>query len=94
MEIVKQNEVFNLSDTTEVFEMQGNANYDVSGSLQVHFTVNKIGGEYIGDAHYNKYSESPTVNFGINCSEENRKELTSYVYTLIDTVLKHFNSSN
>ena len=90
MEITKQNESFNLKDNNEVFEMNGSASREVSGSLNIHFNVSKVGGEHVGDCHYNKYGESSNVNFGINCAEENRDELTAYADSVIDAVLEHF----
>lgn len=94
MKITKQNETFNLSDTTDVFEMNGNASYEVNGTLNLHINVNKVGGENVGDCYYNRYAESSNVNFGLNCSEENRDALTAYADTVIDTVLEHFNLIN
>ena len=89
MEITKQNESFNLKETTAQFEMNGSASREVSGSLNIHFNVNKVGGERLGDCHYNKYGEAGDINFGINCSEENRDELTAYADTVIDAVLAY-----
>lgn len=90
MEIIKQNESFTLKDTTETFEMIGSANREVSGSLNLHFNVNKVGGERVGEGHYNKYGETSDVNFGVNCSEENRDELLAYADTVVDSVLAYF----
>lgn len=92
MKIAKQNETFNLTDTTEVFEMYGSASQDVNGSLNINFQINKVGGDYLGDCHYNRYAESANVNFGLNCSEENRAEFTAYADSVIDFVLDHFNT--
>lgn len=90
MEIVKQSESFTLKDTTEVFEMSGSVSREVSGSLNLYFNVNKIDGERVGDCHYNKYGEANEVNFGVNCSEDNRDELTEYADTVVDSVLTYF----
>lgn len=92
MKITKQNETFNLTDTTEVFVMEGNINRDNEGTLNIHFNVNTTIGDVVGDCHYNKYGDSTTVNFGVNCSEENREALTEYADTVIDSVLEHFKS--
>lgn len=92
MKLTKQNETFNLTDTTEVFEMHGTASQDVNGSLNINFSVNKVGGEYLGDCHYNKYAESANVNFGFNCAEENRDEFVAYADSVIDFVLDNFNT--
>lgn len=90
MEIIKQNETFILKDTNEVFETNGSVSREISGSINLHINVNKIGGERVGDCHYNKYGESSDVNFGVNCSEENRDELTAYADTVVDSVLEYF----
>lgn len=91
MEITKQNETFNLKDSTEMFEINGNVSRDVSGSINIHFSINKSNGEHIGDCHYNKYSENSNINFGVNCSEANRDEVTEYADGIVDAVLSHFN---
>lgn len=90
MEIIKQTESFNLKDKNEVFEMTGNVSREVSGSLNVHFSVNKVEGEYVGDCNYNKYGEENPINFSVNCSEEHRDELTAYADAVIDEILEHF----
>lgn len=94
MKITKQNETFNLSDTTDVFEMNGSVSYEVTGTLNLHIHVNKVGGENVGDCHYNRYGESSNVNFGLNCSEENRDAFAAYADTIIDSVLEHFSLIN
>lgn len=92
MKITKQNETFNLTDATEVFVMEGDINRDNSGTLNIHFNVNTVDGDVVGDCHYNKYGDATTVNFGVNCSEENREALTVYADTVIDSILEHFKS--
>lgn len=90
MEIIKQSESFNLKDANETFEMSGTVNREISGSLNIHFNVNRLNGEYVGEGHYNKYGENSNINFGINCDEKVRDELTSYTDTVIDSVLEYF----
>lgn len=92
MEIIKQNESFVLTDTTDVYVMNGNVNREASGTINVYFNVNTVGDEYVGDCHYSAYPENNTVNFGVNCSETNRDELTAYADTVIDSVLEYFNT--
>ena len=91
MEIIKQTESFNLKDTTDLYEINGNINREISGSLNIHFSIKNITGEHLGDCHYNKYNESPNVNFSINCPEINREEITEYTDTIIDSILEYFN---
>lgn len=44
MEIVKQNETYQISDTNEKgWEMTGTASKDINGSLNINFTVSKPG---------------------------------------------------
>lgn len=90
MEIVKNSESFNLKDTTELFEMDGCVNQDVSGSLNIHFNITFNNGEFMGDCYYNKYKESNTINFNLNCSEEHRDTLTTYANSVIKFVLNSF----
>ena len=94
MKITKQNETFNLVDATDAFEMTGTASRDAAGSINVHFTVNKVGGDRVGDCHYNKYGENDTVNFGVSCSEENRESLATYADTVVDSVLEYLKEAN
>ena len=94
MEIVKTGESFTLKDTTDLFEINGNINRDLSGSINVNFSINKKEGDYVGDGHYYKYGESDSTNFGVNCKEEDRTTIIAYADTLIDSILNHFNSFN
>lgn len=90
MEIIKQSESFNLKDTNETFEMSGTVSREVSSSINIYFNVNRLSGEYVGDCYYNKYGEDSNINFGVNCAEEVRDELTSYTDTVIDYILEYF----
>jgi predicted class III extradiol MEMO1 family dioxygenase len=92
MEIVKQNESFTLKDSNEVYELNGSINRSISGSLNIHFSVNQVEGGRVGDCSYNKYSESGDVNFSVNCVEGKRDEFTSYADTVIDSVLEQLQS--
>lgn len=93
MEIVKQNESFLLKDTNGLLVMSGGATREVSGSLNVHFSVSKGEGERVGDCYYNKYGENGEVNFSVNCPEENRDELAAYADSVVDSVLEFFKSA-
>ena len=94
MEIIKKSENFNLKDTTEVFEMNGNFSYDTSGTLIVHFNVKNLDGSYVGDCQYNAYGESNNVSFTVSCSEPNRDALTAYANTIISAVIEHCKTNN
>lgn len=93
MEIVKQNENFILTDSTESFEINGTINKDTLGTLNINFNINEKGGNYLGNCYYNTYIENGNISFGLNCNEENRDALTSYTDTIIDSVLAYFNNA-
>lgn len=92
MEILKQNETFTLKDTTDVYEMNGNVSRDFMGTLNVNFSVTNLEGERVGDCYYNKYTDADTIHFDINCPESNRKALTAYAESVIDSVLEYIES--
>lgn len=90
MEIIKQNETFNLKDSNETFDISGSIVCEVSGSLNIHFTVNKVEGEYVGNVSYNKQDEASNVNFNINCPEAYRDDLSTYSDSVIKAILENF----
>lgn len=92
MEITKQNESFSLTDTTDVYSVNGNISKDVNGTLNVWLNVNTLEGERVGDCNYNKYQENSDVNFGLNCREEVREELAAYANTAIASILADFST--
>ena len=94
MEIVKHSEIFNLTETTELFEISGNVSCEVSGGMNIHFTVSKLGGEHLGNCHYNKTKDSADVNFGVNCPEEVREDLTVCADAIISSVLEKLEANN
>ena len=90
MEIVKQNETFNLTDTTAEYVVAGSVSCEASGAIGIHFTVNTHDSIRIGDCHYNKYEGHDSINFGLNTEEVHREALTQYATTLVNSVLNHF----
>lgn len=94
MEISKLNDIFNLTDTTDAYIATGNINKDVEGTLNIQFNVNRVDGTYLGDCSYSKYPSSTTAYFSISCSDSDRLEHLSYSATLVENVLKHFESVN
>ena len=94
MEIIKQNETFNVKDSNEKFEMSGSVSRDISLSLNIYFNVNHLEGNRVGEVRYNKYVESGDVNFGVTCSEANRDELSAYADATVDYILEYLNGSN
>ena len=51
MEIVKQNETYKITDTVDSWVMEGTASKDVSGAININFSVTVSGelSEYLGD---------------------------------------------
>lgn len=94
MEISKLNDIFNLTDTTDAYNTTGNISKDVEGTLNIQFNVNRVDGTYLGDCSYSKYPSSPIAHFSISCSDSDRSEHLSYSITLVEDVLKHFESVN
>lgn len=95
MEIIKQNETYQISESTENgWNMLGTVSKDSSGSLNMSFAVGKPGElvENIGDFNYYKPLESEMISVNYNTTEVNRKEFTTYADTVISTVLKHFST--
>ena len=94
MEIIRQNETFTIKDTTDMYEMSGSVSKEVNGSFHIHFSVNNTKGIRIGDSHYDKYADNENVNFGVNCAENVREELTVYSDSVVDSILKYFEVNN
>lgn len=93
MEIIKQNEMYQITDTAENgWTMTGNVSKDASGSMNISFAVGKPGElvENIGDFNYYKPLETSMVTVNYNTTEANREEFTTYADTVIQTVLEHF----
>jgi hypothetical protein len=93
MEIIKQNETFNLKETTDAYEMAGSVSRDVHGSLNININVTRLNGDRVGDCYYNKYANAEHVNLSISSSEDNREELVAYANTVIAYVLEYFESN-
>lgn len=97
MEIVKQNETYQITDSNldKGWEMSGTANRDLSGSLTISFSVSKPGElvENIGDCTYSKpFDNEGRISVSYTVSEVNRDEFVVYMNSVIDSVLEHFES--
>lgn len=93
IEIIKQNETFQLKESTDNgWAMSGSASKEVSGSYSINFSVTKPGelSEYIGDCSYYKPSEDGQVSINYTVSEQNRDALVAYSDTVLDAVLAKF----
>lgn len=98
MEIVKQNETYQISDTNEKgWETTGTANKDISGSLTISFAVSKPGElvENIGDCTYSKpFDDSGRISVSYSVSEVKRAEFVPYMDSVIDSVLQYLNQAS
>lgn len=90
MEIVKQNEQFNISDTTsEGWTVTGNFTKSIdNNNYSLNFNIQKDA-ESIGFVSYTNNSGEISINY--NCSEVNRDKFTAYMDTVIDSVLTYKN---
>lgn len=83
MEITKQNQTFNLTDTTsDGWSISGSATQEVNGSTSINFSVSKDGelNNQIGYYNYN----APTngmVNINITALPENLNAVIDYTQT-------------
>lgn len=90
MEIVKTNESYNITDKTDAgWALSGNVHNEVSGNINMNADVRNELGEHIGSMHYNRPTDGK-VHMSVNVDENMRDEFTSYVDTVIDSVLAHF----
>lgn len=98
MEIVKQNETYQISDTNEKgWETTGTANKDISGFLTIIFAVSKPGElvENIGDCTYSKpFDDSGRISVSYSVSEVKRAEFVPYMDSVIDSVLQYLNQAS
>lgn len=90
MEIVKLNEIYNVTDKTESgWSLNGSLQLEVNGSLSLHCNVNSELEEFIGSFSYYKPVEE-NINVSVNVNEENRDNFTKYANSIIESVLTNF----
>lgn len=94
MEITKHNEIFNLKETTDVYNTSGSINRETSGTLNINININNLSGDHVGNCNYSKFSETNDIHFSVNCVDENREELSIYANSIIDSALEYFKSNN
>lgn len=95
IEITKQNENYQISDTAENgWSMMGTASKESGGSININFSVSDPSGlednQAIGNCSYSKYDSSDRVSLSYDVDEANRDEFATYVDTVVDAVLAHF----
>lgn len=90
MEITKQNENYNITDTTSNgWSVSGSATKEESGSVSINFTANTDLGS-VGYMNYYKPVDTDVISANYTVSEANRDEFCTYADTVIDTVLTKF----
>ena len=89
MEITKKSETFSLTDTTDIFETQGEITYCPSESIQIRLNVSTLEGDYVGDCIYSKFEESDEMNYTVNCVQKRREELIVYSDSLITNIVSY-----
>lgn len=83
MEITKQNQTFNLTDTTsDGWSISGSATQEVNGSTSINFSVSKDGelNNQIGYYNYNVPTNG-MVNINITALPENLNAVIDYTRT-------------
>lgn len=94
MELIKRNEVFGISGTTEHYIVEGNVNRDLAGNINVNFRVSNLDETGIGNGYYNKYIENNYSDFGVSGSDENLGKLIIYAKEVVDFVNDNLDSIN
>lgn len=94
MEIVKTNEMYQISDTKEDkgWEMTGTANKDTIGSIGINFSVMKPGElvEEIGNGNYNREPGSDRVNISYSTYESKEDDFVAYMKEIVEAVKTNF----
>ena len=83
MEITKQNQTFNINDTTsDGWTVSGSATQEVNGSTSINFSVSKDG-ELKNQVGYYNYSipKNGMVNVNITSNPENLDAFINYAQT-------------
>ena len=98
MEIVKQNESYQISETRENGQhMIGTVSKDVNGVLSINFnllTAGELSDEHIGDANYYMAEGTSHVSINFSVAESNRDDFMTYMDTVFDTVLNFFQTED
>ena len=94
MDITKRNEVFEINGTTDRYIVNGTANRDVLGHLNIDFRFSNLDETGLGNGWYNQYPENNYSDFGISGSDENRAKLIEFANEVVDFVTEHFKSIN
>lgn len=88
MEITKQNQTFNLKDTTsDGWTVSGSATQEVDGNTSINFSVSKDGelNNQVGYYNYNVPTDG-MVNINITAIPENLDAVIDYTQTAIKKI--------
>ena len=88
MEITKQNQTFNLKDTTsDGWTVSGSATQEVDGNTSINFSVSKDGelNNQVGYYNYNIPTDG-MVNINITAIPENLDAVIDYTQTAIKKI--------
>lgn len=94
MELIKRNEVFEISGTTDSYIVEGNVNRALEGHINVNFRVNNLDGTGLGNGYYNKFYENNHSDFGVSASDENIEKLVKYAKEVVAFVNENLDSIN
>lgn len=94
MELIKRNEVFGISGTTEHYIVEGTVNRDHDGNINVNFRLSNLDETGIGNGYYNKYIENNYSDFGVSGSDENYAKLIEYAKEVVAFVNDNLDSIN
>ena len=94
MEITKQNETFNLTDTTEKgWKVTGTATNDVNGSLSINFNVNSSGELSDNIGWYNVSIPSDgMISLSLSASPKYYTDLIDYSQQALKIVQDYLNN--
>lgn len=91
MELIKTIESYNLTDTTDSWNISGSVTKENNGVIRLSFSANiKESGEYVGNFNYTVNAES-NVSVNFDCGKNYEDALFAYGNTLIDTVVAELN---
>ena len=89
MEIVKQNCIFSVSDTTDNgWKVNGTINNSTSGTTNIHVNLTSELGEQIGSWNYNTYNDD-NISVDYTVKKEYASEFTTYLDSITEQLLNY-----
>ena len=89
MEIVKRDDVFEISEVTDSYIINGIVTANVNGDLNMDFRVNRTDGSNMGNGFYNKYAESNRTDLCVSFFDSSKDEVLQLADTIIKGVVSH-----